>query len=315
MTPHTFDFECKVCGNFQTSDYGCDPITCPQSPDINYGKISAWTRQEYEAGRIAVVTRDRLYDPPKIFDGLSVESKIIRALQTIAQKWSVPGTTLQLNNHHWPLFCDSGVYEYGWIMLSLSDRELFAGMCDWLSKGVFAAKGTLTAKAWAELEAAKTKYQQHNLCFVAMRFLKELDPLFEAMRRACNRAGYLCERVDTDPHADHIDNRLIDMLNRCRFVIADFTEDSRNVYFEAGYARGLGKAVIWTRGAAQKVAFDTKQFYFIDWCDDDAATFEKALETSIGAVVGRLAPIEPEPDTGGNRLRIAPGRATDGIRI
>ena len=97
--------------------------------------------------------------------------------------------------------------------------------------------------------------------------------------------------MDTEAHADHIDNRLIDMLNRCRFVIADFTEDSRNVYFEAGYARGLGKAVIWTRGAAQEVAFDTKQFYFIDWRESDWPKFESALETSIGAVVGRLAPV------------------------
>ena len=149
----------------------------------------------------------------------------------------------------------------------------------------------LIAKAWAELEDAKTKHQEHNLCFVAMRFLSELNPLFEAMRRACHRAGCECKRVDTDAHADHIDNRLIDMLNRCRFVIADFTFESSNVYFEAGYAFGLGKKVIWTRRAAQAVAFDANQFYFIDWQDSEWAKFEYALETSIGAVVRRLAPI------------------------
>ena len=144
----------------------------------------------------------------------------------------------------------------------------------------------ITAKAWAELEAAKTKYQQHNLCLVAMRFLPELNPLFESMRKACHRARYECKRVDTDAHAGHIDNRLIDMLNRCRFVIADFTEDSRNVYFEADCARGMGKPVIWSRRAGEEVAFDSKQFYFIDWRDSDWAKFEFELETRIGAVVG-----------------------------
>ncbi len=291
MEGHTHHFECRVCGMFETSDYGCDPTTDPQSPDINYGKISAWTRQEHEAGRRAAVTKMRLSNPPKIFDSLSAESKIIRALQVIARKWPVPGTNLRLSPVDWPLFCDSGLEECRWIMQALFERELIFGKFVGMGAGGFNVNTPLTAKAWAELEAAKTKHQQHNLCFVAMRFLPEFAPLFAAMERACHRAGYECKRVDTDPHADHIDNRLIDMLNRCRFVIADFTEDSRNVYFEAGYARGMGKSVIWTRRATQVVAFDTNQFYFIDWQDSDWAKFEFELETSIGAVVGRLAPL------------------------
>ena len=280
--------ECKVCGTFLISEV---VVKISISKSDLHGKLSAWTRSEYEAGRIAKVTRECFADPPKIFDGLTTESKIILALQTISQKWPVPGAEFELNKNFWPLFCDSGISECGWILQSLADRGFLSGKCAFHSEAGFVAAGPLTAKAWAELEAAKTKHQQHNLCFVAMRFLPELAPLFAAMERACHRAGYECKRVDTDPHADHIDNRLIDMLNRCRFVISDFTEDSRNVYFEAGYARGMGKSVIWTRRATQVVAFDTNQFYFIDWQDSDWAKFEFELETSIGAVVGRLAPL------------------------
>ena len=301
---------CSVCGKFTVSR---EVVVSAHSTGSHHPKVSAWTRQESEAGRLALVDSHALDNPPKIFDGLSVETRIIRALQTIALKWPVPGTSLELNTAHWPYFCDSGLYEYAWIIGSLSERKFFDGSCVWRSKDVFVAKGSLTAKAWAELEAAKTKYQQHNLCFVAMRFLPELNPLFAAMERACNRAGYVCKRVDTDPHADHIDNRLIDMLNRCRFVIADFTQNSRNVYFEAGYAKGLGKWVIWTKRSKLKVAFDTKQFNFINWHDEDAATFEEELENSIAVILGRLAPIEPAPDTEGNRLRNAPPPTRDVI--
>ena len=295
--------DCLTCGRFYISPAGFDD---PLPKGILPGKISAWTRQESEAGRVADVTDEMLLNPPKIFDGLSVESKIIRALQTIAQRFPIPGTHSTWDQNDWPLLCDSGVDECRWIFQSLSAQEFITNEVSVVYDGNFKAHVTLTAKAWAELESAKTKYQQHNLCFVAMRFLPELAPLFAAMERACHRAGYECKRVDTDPHADHIDNRLIDMLNRCRFVIADFTEDSRNVYFEAGYALGLSKKVIWARRAAQGVAFDTKQFNFIDWNDHDAATFESALETCIGAVVGRLAPMEPKPDAEENRLRNAP---------
>ena len=77
-------------------------------------------------------------------------------------------------------------------------------------------------------------------------------------------------------------------LKRCRFLIADFTENSHNVYFEAGYAKGMDKPVIWTKRVGEEEHFDTRQFYFIEWSDADWADFELRLETSIGAIVGRL---------------------------
>ena len=280
--------ECLSCGRFHISLEGYEDAL-PRG--LLPGKISAWTRLEHEAGRLAEVTDELLLNPPKIFDGLSVESKIIRALQTIAQKWPVPGANVDWKTNDWPLYCDTGVEEVSWIFNSLKSRNFLETTTVTVEGRILSKKSFLTSKAWAELEAAKTKYQQHNLCLVAMRFLPGLDPLLKAMKRACNRAGYECKTVATDPHADNIDNRLIDLLNRCRFVISDFTDESPNVYFEAGYARGMGKPVIWTRRAGQKVAFDTKQFYFIDWQDSDWAKFESELEISIGAVVGRLAPV------------------------
>jgi len=74
--------ECKVCGTFLISTF---VIATLISNCDSLGKLSAWTRSEHEAGRIAKVSRERFDVPPKIFDGLSTESKIMRALQTIAK--------------------------------------------------------------------------------------------------------------------------------------------------------------------------------------------------------------------------------------
>ena len=277
-TQPLYAVNCPACGKYHITMSGLDdPLPTNALP----GKVSAWTRQEHEAGHIALVTDEKLLNPPKLFDGLTCESKLLRALQTIARKWPNPGEYVALNATHWPLFCDTGFNEFMWLLKSLFERTFL----DQNLANIKVAKARLTALAWQTLESANSKFQQADLCFVAMRFLPELDPLFTSMRKAAARAGYFCQRVDTDPHADHIDQRLIDMLKRCRFVIADFTDNSHNVYFEAGSAKGMDKPVIWTKRAGEKAHFDTRQFYFIEW---SAADFELRLETSIGAIVGRL---------------------------
>ena len=279
-TQPLYAVNCPACGKYHITMSGLD---YPLPTNALRGKVSAWTRQEHEAGHTALVTDEKLFNPPKLFDGLTVESKLLRALQTVARKWPNPSERVALNGTDWPLFCDTGKNEFEWLFATLFKR----GFID-QSMTDPDDRIRLTALAWQTLESANSKFQQADLCFVAMRFLPELDPLFASMKNAAARAGYFCQRVDTDPHADNIDQRLIDMLKRCRFVIADFTENSHNVYFEAGFAKGMDKPVIWTKRVGEKAHFDTRQFYFIEWSDADWADFELRLETSIGAIVGRL---------------------------
>jgi nucleoside 2-deoxyribosyltransferase len=51
-------------------------------------------------------------------------------------------------------------------------------------------------------------------------------------------------RVDREHFGDRIDDRIIAEIRRCRFIVADFTGQRGGVYFEAGFALGLGKPVI-----------------------------------------------------------------------
>ncbi len=58
------------------------------------------------------------------------------------------------------------------------------------------------------------------------------------------------------------------------------------VYYEAGFAQGLGIPVIWTVKAdhIDHVHFDTRQFNHITWTD--AADLREKLKNRIGAVLG-----------------------------
>lgn len=91
-----------------------------------------------------------------------------------------------------------------------------------------------------------------NKIFMAFHFTKEMKEKFEStIIKAVNDAseGKLeAIRVSssTTEHDTKIDDELIGMIKSSKAIIADFTGNRTAVYYEAGFAMGLGIPVIWT---------------------------------------------------------------------
>ena len=85
-------------------------------------------------------------------------------------------------------------------------------------------------------------------CFVAMSFAKEekLEALYRAMQLGAGRAGYRAVRVDRIEHINKIDDEIIARIREAKFVIADLTGQNCGVYYEAGFADGLERKIIYT---------------------------------------------------------------------
>ena len=66
---------------------------------------------------------------------------------------------------------------------------------------------------------------------------------------------------------DKIDDAIIAEIRRSRFVVADFTGLRGGVYYEAGFAEGLGIPVFYSCHAddIDKLHFDTRQIYHVRW--------------------------------------------------
>jgi nucleoside 2-deoxyribosyltransferase len=61
-------------------------------------------------------------------------------------------------------------------------------------------------------------------------------------------------------------------IQGCRFLIADLTHRNNGAYWEAGYAEGLGKPVIYTcqrSTFAQASHFDTNHHLAVYWEEGD----------------------------------------------
>ncbi|MCY3604006.1 MAG: hypothetical protein OXH12_13115 [Chloroflexi bacterium] len=128
------------------------------------------------------------------------------------------------------------------------------------------------------------------------------DPYQQAIEPAIWETGFKPMRIDLKPDVDKIDDEIIGEIRRSRFLVADFTPDDDGiprggVYFEAGFARGLGLPVISTcrKDALKDVHFDTRQYYHIEWEEPELEAFKRALKQRILAVVGEGT--GPEPAT------------------
>lgn len=127
-----------------------------------------------------------------------------------------------------------------------------------------------------------------DLVFVAMAFDTSLTEAWvSGLRPGISGAGYRPARVDTDEHAGKIDDRIMAMIRSCRFVVVDVTTQNRGAYFEAGFALGLDRPVIWSvrEDDLANVHFDTRQFNHIVW-REPIDLRQKILDRILG-VFGR----------------------------
>jgi nucleoside 2-deoxyribosyltransferase len=106
---------------------------------------------------------------------------------------------------------------------------------------------SITLAGWKR--AAQMSVQPHasRTGFVAMHFSDEMLGIYPAaFAPAIERAGFEPRLANLPAHNEQIDARIVNEIRQSRFVVADVTGARTGVYFEAGYALGYGRTVIWT---------------------------------------------------------------------
>jgi len=177
---------------------------------------------------------------------------------------------------------------------ALLDRGLARGSL--VNGGGF--NGELTLDGWQAYEELKRGRSSSRKAFMAMEYGDSvLDRMFaECFKPAVKAAGFHLQRLDDAPSAGLIDNRLHVEIRTSRFLIADLTRENRGVYYEAGFAEGLGRPVIYTceEGHFKKHSthFDTSHHHTIVWSDEDLEAAASELKVTIRATLPAEAVLE-----------------------
>ena len=169
---------------------------------------------------------------------------------------------------------------------------------NWLT-GSMNAYCMITVSGYQHVAEQSTK-KDLSQCFIAMWFDPSMDQAYEkGIEKAVRECGYTPLRIDQKQHLNKIDDEIIAEIRRSRFVVADFTHDAEKgvrggVYFEAGFAYGLGLPVIYScrKDLEKELHFDTRQYPHILW--QTPADLYAELRDKIGAIIGDYK-AEPTP--------------------
>jgi hypothetical protein len=121
--------------------------------------------------------------------------------------------------------------------------------------------------------------------FVVMPFEDRghLRDAYNTFRRVCKEKNFTAMKVDhhLDGH-ERIAPAIFSKIKQSAFVIAELSGARPNVYYELGYARALGKAVIQTAYQGTKLPFDVFDVPTHFWDSQDV------LERKLGLAIEQL---------------------------
>jgi hypothetical protein len=217
-------------------------------------------------------------------------------IQWLASNSPGPGESLELDyDHHGAIVGAKSHAGFSLLVDHLISTGLASGPHTTFLSGESASLISLTFLGWDYFESLRLGGTTYRKGFMAMKFgVPELNSLLDhVLKPAAKRAGFDLYKLDDKPKAGLIDDRMRVEIRAADFVIADLTHDNLGAYWEAGYAEGLGKPVIYTcernRFEAAKTHFDTNHHLTIVW---DAESREDAglqLTETIRATLPHLA--------------------------
>lgn len=250
--------KCAVCGEYRLSEHLAQDLHYALSDSYIY---SAIIREHYEQGIILWVENLKELKDSVVIPKNPLES-IDRILLYVMNKTNSADELIPFNKTIYPIAYAKHYEEF----LFLRHKAVALGYLE----GLGSSNLRLDLLGWKHLQEISQKELKPNKAFVAMWFNNDLNEIWEnGLKLALEQTNYVPIRIDRTEHNDKIDDRIIAEIRKSGLLVADFTGQRGGVYFEAGFALGLGIPVIWTcrDTDVEKLHFDTRQYNHIVWTD------------------------------------------------
>lgn len=285
--PHSFivEVECRTCGRFFV-DLRVTKLLEGEE-QFAFG-LASWVHQENRHGITPTIDM-RMIEQMKTFPHPNVRKRVELYLQK-----AIDLLNGKLSGEIQPN--DSALRVASW---SFSSDDALA-LAQHLSElGALRIRDTpygwiVTTKAHIIYDEMADERAATSQAFVAMWFHDSMKDAYDSgFARAIKESGYDPIRIDRTEHDGKIDDQIIAEIRRSAFLVADFTGHRGGVYYEVGFAHGLGKRVIFTCKSddLDKLHFDVRQYSTITW--STPLEIVAPLQNRILALFG-AGPLNPD---------------------
>ena len=106
-------------------------------------------------------------------------------------------------------------------------------------------KITLSADGWDLTNSLEDKNKESDRGFIAVWFYDSMNENINAAEEAISESGFHPVCIRDEHFSERIMDKALGEIRRSRFVIVDLTGNRGSVFFEAGFAHGLGIEIIY----------------------------------------------------------------------
>ena len=214
--------------------------------------ISITLRNEWEKSknREKTITYADLLNIKKQFSHLDPIEKLNKTLLVISDKSKWVGDVVNIDHKKdYPLyFCRNWRELISVIKLLISENLINNPVVNDLNSL------QITTDGYVKIRDLRKYNKESNQCFVAMWFTEEMNGIYEKsfkkgiefVEPGQTEPRFKAVKIDNVEHANDINDEIIAQIRRSRFMVCDLTGYRGGVYFEAGFAYGLGLDVIYT---------------------------------------------------------------------
>jgi hypothetical protein len=250
-------------------------------------RVSSWIRDRWRRGeQNIIVLKEDVEAAVNTVPHLGPAEKANRLLEVLCDYAKGPGTPVPVTK-----ICPRDAWSSG-----PSELNLYA---NWLMERCFIGPRlggepnyNITVPGWIEVERLRsTREAVGNRAFMAMKFGdNELNEIVEKyFVPAAKRAGFDLRRSDQKQPAGLIDNHMRVSIRTAKVLVCDVTHANLGAYWEAGFAEGIGRPVIFTcredvlKDPKHKCHphFDTNHMKTIPWSLDPRTAAKAAEELTV----------------------------------
>ena len=244
--------------------------------------LSAATRQAFESSMPVTLRTDNWRNLAESHGKTTVSGRVEKLLRAMAKRSGRPGHNAVIDvDNDYPLADCADTTELVWCVEYLIEERL---VLQQRKTATGNAVLMLTVKGWQAIEPRSVPYGIPGRCFVAMWFDDSMSAAYtEGFEPGIEDAGFQAKRIDQNLEVTGISDDILAEIRMSQFTVADFTGQRHGVYYEAGFARALGRTVILCcrKDAVDDLHFDVKHLRHIVW--ETPTDLRKQLTASIRA--------------------------------
>lgn len=270
--------DCPRCSRYGITRTAVSVIEKAQFSPPQIATLSGWAC-ENQPTRMSASDVERVVGRVRV----SVEYRLNRLLLAIISETPALGSHVSLRGQKFVgVTYSQNEGELKFLAEQLYKQELAVTGGDWSSPVVLPA-------GFERAEKLRSVASPSSIGFCAMWFDESVTPVWtDAIEPGVRAAGFDPKRIDNVEHNNRIDEEILAWIRRSRFLVADLTGQRAGVYFEAGFALGLGLSVIWMvrEDELASIHFDNRQYNFIRWRLDSLEEARSRLTNRIVATIG-----------------------------